>query len=399
MKYLLATLILFGLTEQQARSQTIDTLVDVGGYRLHFYIVKGQGMPILFEGGAGADVSVWEPLLKPLADVTHATLITYDRPGDGKSELDNSNHVLEKHGILQGIEGLEIALKKLGYADNIMLVAHSYGGFCATLYAARHPAKVKAAVYFDANQVSWFLDSYVDSITKLRQQHYATLKNYDLSGYYAGMNLPNTVRLMRKTPFPATIPVIDLVSEINFPDSTFAARWRDCHRQFVAAQPYRQGITAYGCGHFIFRDNPPLAIGAIVKAYTAAQPAARAAGIQTRFLSYSLAAANDQKRTETAYRHSTDDLTTWARTLLQQAEKSEAQKAAAQKAENQKEQALEVCKLNTQLYPTNPDAYETLAEAYESTGQTDLAIKNYKHTLELNPGNPRADTRLKKLLP
>ena len=62
---------------------------------------KGKGMPILFEGGSQADVSVWDTILKPVADVTRATLITYERPGDGSSELDTSNHDPDRHGILQ----------------------------------------------------------------------------------------------------------------------------------------------------------------------------------------------------------------------------------------------------------------------------------------------------------
>ncbi|NII26546.1 alpha/beta hydrolase [Pseudoflavitalea sp. X16] len=85
-KYLFATLTFFGLMANSARSQTIDTLLDVGGYRLHFHIIKGRGMPILFEGGSGTDVTVWGSFLKPIADITNATLITYDRPSFGKSD-------------------------------------------------------------------------------------------------------------------------------------------------------------------------------------------------------------------------------------------------------------------------------------------------------------------------
>jgi len=289
------SLVLWGLMAGSGYGQKIDTLVDVGGYRLHFQITKGKGMPILFEGGSGAEVDVWDTLLKPLADITRATLITYERPGDGKSELDPSNHDLEKHGILQGIVGLEVALKKLGYDGNVMLVGHSFGGFCTTLYAARHPGRVKAAVFIDCNHVCWFLDSYVDSITRLRQRFYDTAKNYDRGGYYQGMNLRNTVALMRRTPFPPNIPVIDLVSEKNFPDPVFAARWRDCHRQFAAAEPNRQGIIAYGCGHFIFRENMPLVINAIVKEYVAAVGGEQGDEVMKRFVSYGLDAFNVRK--------------------------------------------------------------------------------------------------------
>jgi pimeloyl-ACP methyl ester carboxylesterase len=174
----------------------------------------------------------------------------------------------------------------------MMLVAHSYGGFCATLYAARHPSTVKAAVLIDANLACWFQDSYVDSITSLRKKRYAGIKDISWADYYMALNLPSTVALMRKTPFPANIPAIELVSEINFPDSASHARWSECHRQFAAAAPNREDITAYGCGHFIFRDNPPLAIGAIVKAYAGTQTKDRAGEIMNRYLTYSLDAFN-----------------------------------------------------------------------------------------------------------
>lgn len=341
-------------------------------------------MPILFETGSGDDGTVWDIILKPIADVTHATLITYGRSGFGKSELDTTNDDINRHGILHGIKGLETGLKKLGYDGNIMLVGLSYGGFYATLYAARHPAIVKAAVLIDANHVCWFTDAWVENEMKERKRDSAYIKNRNLAMYYQSLNLQNTVELMKKSPFPATIPVIDLVSETNFPDSAMAARWRVCHRQFADAHTNRQGITAYGCGHIIFRDNPSLAINAIVKAYAGTLGKEQGNEIMKRFLSYSLSAINDDRRREVQFRHSMDDLNSWGYSLLQQ---------------GNKEKAIEVFKLNVLLYPQSTDVYESLAEAYEAAGNKELAIKNYKRSLELSPGNTDAADHLKKLLP
>lgn len=253
-------------------------------------------MPILFETGSGADVTMWDTILKPIAAITHTTLITYERAGFGKSELDTSNHDLDKHGILQGIKGLEAGLRKLGDNGNVMLVASSFGGFCATLYAARHPALVKAAVLIDANHVCWFTDTYVADEMKERIRDSAITKSRSLPMYYQSLNLQNTIELMKKTPFPASIPVIDLVSETNFPDSARAARWRLCHQQFAAAQPNREGITAYGCRHVIFNDNPLLVINAIVKAYAGALDKGQSNEIMKRFLAYSLTEINNGRR-------------------------------------------------------------------------------------------------------
>jgi pimeloyl-ACP methyl ester carboxylesterase len=382
-KYLFTTLTFLGLMANSGRCQHIDTLIDVGGYRLHFNIIKGTGMPILFETGSGDDGTAWNPILKPIADITHATLITYGRSGFGKSELDTTNNDINNHGILHGIKGLETGLKKLGYDGNIMLVALSYGGFYATLYAARHPAIVKAAVLVDANHVCWFTDAWVEKEMKERKRDSTYIKNKNLAMYYQSLNLQNTVELMKKSPFPATIPVIDLVSETNFPDSAMAARWRLCHRQFADAQPNRQGITAYGCGHVIFRDNPSLAINAIVKAYAGTLGKEQGNEIMKRFLSYSLEEVNDDRKREVQFRHSMDDLNSWGHSLLQQ---------------GKKENAIEVFKLNVLLYPGSTGVYQSLAEAYEAAGDKELAIKNYKLLLELSPDNTDAADHLKKLL-
>ena len=263
-----STFVFWVLMFNRCVAQTVDTLIDVGNHRLYFHIIKGTGMPILFEGGAGADVSTWDTLLKPVADATHATLITYDRAGYGNSELDSTNHDVAKHGLLDGVQALEVALEKLGYNRRLMLVAHSYGGFYATLFAARHPQWVQAAVFFDANLVCWFEDGYVDSVMTLRKKYWEEHKpTNNLADYYAGLNLARTVDIMRKNGFPASIPVIDLVAEKNFPDSVMAARWRKCHEAFAAAANNREGAIAYGCGHFIFNDNPQLALTEVKKAY------------------------------------------------------------------------------------------------------------------------------------
>ena len=68
-KCLLFTLAFCTFIVSSGRCQVVDTLIDVGGYRLHFHIVKGTELPILFEGGSGADVTVWDTILKPVADV------------------------------------------------------------------------------------------------------------------------------------------------------------------------------------------------------------------------------------------------------------------------------------------------------------------------------------------
>lgn len=60
-------------------------------------------------------------------------------------------------------------------------------------------------------------------------------------------------------------------------------------------------------------------------------------------------------------------------------------------------EAVEIFKLNVEAYPKGFNAYDSLAEAYMEMKERDLAIQNYKKSLELNPNNTGAVEMLKKL--
>ncbi|CAN5440594.1 hypothetical protein BH10BAC5_BH10BAC5_27650 [soil metagenome] len=59
--------------------------------------------------------------------------------------------------------------------------------------------------------------------------------------------------------------------------------------------------------------------------------------------------------------------------------------------------AIEVFKLNVEMFPESPNVYDSLGESYMNNGDKELAIKNYKKVLELDPKNENAANMLKKL--
>jgi len=61
------------------------------------------------------------------------------------------------------------------------------------------------------------------------------------------------------------------------------------------------------------------------------------------------------------------------------------------------EAAIEVHKLNTQIYPDSANPYDSLGETYEASGEVALAIESYEKALEINPDMPSAIEALKKL--
>jgi tetratricopeptide (TPR) repeat protein len=120
-----------------------------------------------------------------------------------------------------------------------------------------------------------------------------------------------------------------------------------------------------------------------LKAYTVAIDKEQCGEVTKRFLSYSLVAANDERREEFKYRHSEEDLISWGNSLIQH---------------NEKEKAVEVLRLNVTLHPGSAKGYGTLASAYEAADNKELAIKNYKQALQLDPGDTNARDHLKKLV-
>jgi tetratricopeptide (TPR) repeat protein len=60
-------------------------------------------------------------------------------------------------------------------------------------------------------------------------------------------------------------------------------------------------------------------------------------------------------------------------------------------------EAIVYFELNVEFYPKSFNVYDSLAEAYMANGEKELAIANYKKSLELNPSNTNATEMLKKL--
>jgi Flp pilus assembly protein TadD len=53
--------------------------------------------------------------------------------------------------------------------------------------------------------------------------------------------------------------------------------------------------------------------------------------------------------------------------------------------------------MNVELCPDSWNVYDSLGEAFMNDGQNELAIKNYKKSIELNPQNNNGIEFLKRL--
>ena len=59
--------------------------------------------------------------------------------------------------------------------------------------------------------------------------------------------------------------------------------------------------------------------------------------------------------------------------------------------------AVEIFKLNVEMFPESANTYDSLAEAYKISGNKELAIENYKKSIALNPNNSNGVKMLESL--
>ena len=107
--------------------------------------------------------------------------------------------------------------------------------------------------------------------------------------------------------------------------------------------------------------------------------------LRERGYEHAIEVFNELKRKNPAFNPLERDLNDWAYRMLN--------------GDGKPKEALEIFKLNVYLYPTSANVYDSVAEAYAANGQRDLAIQNYKRSLELDPQNKNAIQSLKELDP
>ncbi len=62
-------------------------------------------------------------------------------------------------------------------------------------------------------------------------------------------------------------------------------------------------------------------------------------------------------------------------------------------ADNHMPEAIDLLKLNVKIYPDSGNVYDSLGEAYMKSGQKQMAIDNYKKSLEKDPSTTTTPSR------
>jgi hypothetical protein len=246
------------------QAQTIDTLIDVGGHKLHFNIIKGKRTPILFEAGNGDDGSVWQPILDEIHNYTNATIITYDRAGLGKSEIDTTRISFQNE-----VKDLKVALEKLGYSKKIFIACHSFGGYYASLFTFQNPKTVKGVVCIDIVTPCFFTKEWSDQFIKtIKAEDWEMIKKYKPGLYYALSNFTATSMYMGDK-FLNSKTSVTMISAENIQPmikEDEKKKWTNCSKEFGTMVNHSY-VIAKNADHKVWEKNPKVVVDEIVKLY------------------------------------------------------------------------------------------------------------------------------------
>ncbi|ANP80832.1 alpha/beta hydrolase [Bacillus sp. B25(2016b)] len=125
----------------------IHKFVEIMGQNIEVHIKGGGKQTVVIQTGMSCSFYDWFPIIEKLSK--HFTVVSYHRPGYGKSELGN-----QPRTIRQVTKELHMLLQKLDIHGPIILIGHSYGGLCAQHFAMLHEDKLQALILVDSTSMN-----------------------------------------------------------------------------------------------------------------------------------------------------------------------------------------------------------------------------------------------------
>lgn len=269
-------------------AEPFDIGIDNG--RKMYLQCTGRGVPtVIFISGGATAADLWDSPLSPSPSV-YATIAStnrvcaYDRPGATRVRAEGgdsrSDPVVQPVTTADSLRDLYALLQAAGETEPFVVVAHSYGGLIARLYASTYPDQVLGMVLLDILSPEfreampptlWPLWIVWNATPPEVLQDYPEIERVDFDQALDEVVANRVIKPM---------PLIVLTSDAPFPPPTqpgippdlnlVAREAQDLsQRQVAQLVPGARHLTRTDSGHNIMLDNPVLVSASIIEVLAA----------------------------------------------------------------------------------------------------------------------------------
>ena len=362
----------------QVKGKPETKMIDVGGHKLRARIMGTSGPVVVLEAGFPDNSDAWVEFMPQLAPF--ARVVAYDRAGLGGSEAGP-----EPRSYTQCAKELHALLEHAGFAPPYVLVGHSMGGPFIRAYAHEFKNDVAGLVFVDPFVANPFRDAKFREKMKagMDPQMKASPPGMQAEWRFQWGDIEKDSPMLRSYGAPPDVPTMLLVAGRNRPEG-WVKFVLDEYGPWITKDTEAGLVVTPESTHYIQRDDPALVLGAIRRVLF---PSAE--NILGKIAREQGADAAIARYRELKKKYPAEYLPEGMLNRL----------GYARMAAKDLEGAIALFKLNVEMFPRGYNPYDSLAEAYMNHGDRDLAIKNYKKSLQLNPDNKNAEKMLEKLKP
>ena len=265
--------------------------VDIGGSRKMYLECSDEGLPtVVLIGGYRAAASDWNiagkagPAVFPeMAKLTR--VCAYDRPGTPVGQAPSrSDPITQPTTAGDAVADLHALLAASGEPPRYVLVAHSYGGLIARLYAMTYPDDVAGLILIDVlseglqdaeTPKQWAIQRVLVTrdISKAPDD-YPDLERVDVDRSFAQLRAAPPLRpmplavLSADRPWGPLIPAMIAAGQLAAntpPDFGFVtdAAQKQAQAKLAALVPGAKHVTKTDSGHEIHKEQPQIVVDVI----------------------------------------------------------------------------------------------------------------------------------------
>jgi pimeloyl-ACP methyl ester carboxylesterase len=352
-----------------------DRLLNVNGRAVHVQTFGRPGAPVvIFETGMGDTLETWSHVIPEISKI--AQTVAYDRAGTGQSSA-----VAGERSYTQIVKELHELLQNLKLPPPYLFVGHGFGAFIARAFYAANPSEVNGIVFVDPLPEKMLLQASREKRPEQVDERFKKAPAGVHSEFdYLNKDMATGFRTLAAFPKP------------NVPMTLFVARsvrpggWEqgvlDRYGPWIMERDDSSMTVTANSAQFVQMDEPELIIFAIRRMlYPNPLPALRRT-LRDKGLDATFALFREQ-----AARYPKQDFTSDILNSL----------GYETMSANQIDDAIRIFTLNVETFPKDGNAYDSLGEAYAASGNRELAIANYRKSLEFDPKNLHAGQEIVKL--